>query len=149
MQTDRWIEKGDFRSKTKSGILAQWTKCLFDPIEQSDPRIPSEKSIFSTGCADRIARPKKVLRPTASLYHPRKHTITPYNSYDTSLTAICCCCFCSQRASVAHAVLHLPAARTVIPWQQCVLSMTFLQHRCCCWARFGDSQRVPTPQLRR
>ena len=29
-------------------------------IEQSDPRIPLKKSTFSTGCADRIARPKKM-----------------------------------------------------------------------------------------
>ena len=31
MQSDRWIEKGDFRSETKSGILKQSKKCLFDP----------------------------------------------------------------------------------------------------------------------
>ena len=32
MQSDRWIENGDFRSKTKSCILTQSKKCLFDPI---------------------------------------------------------------------------------------------------------------------
>ena len=32
---------------------------------------------------------------------------------------------------MAHPVLRPPAARTVIRWQQCVLSITFLQHRCC------------------
>ena len=31
MQWERWIEKGDFRSKTKSCILTQSKKCLFDP----------------------------------------------------------------------------------------------------------------------
>ena len=30
MQSDRWIEKGDFRMDIKSGILAQSKKCLFD-----------------------------------------------------------------------------------------------------------------------
>ena len=32
---------------------------------------------------------------------------------------------------MVHPVLCPPAARTVIRWQQCVLSMTFSQHRCC------------------
>ena len=31
LQSDRWIEKGDFRSKTKSCIVTESTKCLFDP----------------------------------------------------------------------------------------------------------------------
>ena len=31
MQSDRWIEKGAFRSEAKSGILTQSKKCLFDP----------------------------------------------------------------------------------------------------------------------
>ena len=31
MQSDWWIEKGGFRSETKSGILTQSKKCLFDP----------------------------------------------------------------------------------------------------------------------
>ena len=36
-------------------------------IEQSDPRISSKKSAFFDGCADRIARSKTFLKPTASL----------------------------------------------------------------------------------
>ena len=62
MQSDLWIEKGNFRSETKSGTLTQSKKCLFDPnfsIEQPDPHIPSRKSSFSTGCADRTARSEK------------------------------------------------------------------------------------------
>ena len=31
VQSDRWIETGDFRSETKSGILTQSKKFLFDP----------------------------------------------------------------------------------------------------------------------
>ena len=48
-------------------------------IEQSHPCIPSKKSTFSTGCADRIARSKKFLKPTASLTTPentRSHPTT-------------------------------------------------------------------------
>ena len=59
MQSDRWIEKGDFRSKTKSAFLRGRKSASSIPtfsIEQSDPRIPSKKPTFSTGRADRIAR---------------------------------------------------------------------------------------------
>ena len=82
MQSDRWIEKGDFRSEIKSGNLMQPNRCLFDPnfpIEQSDPHIPSRKSTFSTGCVDRIARSKNFLKATASLTTPqntRSHPTT-------------------------------------------------------------------------
>ena len=115
-------------------------------IERSDPRIPLKKSTLSTGCADRIAR-SKLFEAHRISHQPRKHTITPYNSSDAGLTAACCCC--SHRVGVAHPVLRPPAARTVIRWQQCVLSMTCSQHRCCCCACFGDdSRRSPTPQPR-
>ena len=152
MRSDRWIEKGDFRSKTKSCILTQSKKCLFYPsfsIEQSDPRIPSKKSTFSTGCADRISSSKKFLKPTASLTIPETHNDTLQQLRCWLDCCCCCCCCCSQRVSMAHPVLRPPAACTVIRWQQCVLSMTFLHHRCCSCARFGDFQRVPTPQPRR
>ena len=36
-----------------------WASKSFS-MEQSDPRIPLKKSTFSTGCADRIARSKKM-----------------------------------------------------------------------------------------
>ena len=129
------------------------------PIEQSDPHMPSKKSTFSTGCADRVARSKKFSKPTASptasLTTPQRHdhTLQQLRCWHDCYfcCCCCCCCCCSQRVSVAHPVLRPPAARTVIRWQQCVLSMTFLQHRCCssCCARFGDSRRSPTPQPRR
>ena len=74
MQSDRWIGKGSFRSETKSGILTLSKKCLFDP-NFFDRAIrsahPLEKVFtFSTGCADRIARSKTFLKPTASLTTP-------------------------------------------------------------------------------
>ena len=84
MQSDRWIEKGDFGSETKSGILSRSKKCLFDThfsIEQSDPT-----STFSTGCADRISI-EKVFEAHRISHHPTRYTITPYNSSDAGLTA--------------------------------------------------------------
>ena len=113
-------------------------------IEQSDPRIRSKKTTFSTGCTDRIARSKEYLKPTPHLSPPQK-------THDHTLQQLRCwldcnwCCYSSQRVSVAHPVLRPPAPRTIIRWQQCMLSITFFQHRCGCGARFGDSQRVPTP----
>ena len=74
MQSDRWIEKGVFRSKTKSCILTQSKKRPFDP-NFFDRAIrsghPVEKSTFSTGRADRIARSKKFFKPTASRTTPQ------------------------------------------------------------------------------
>ena len=68
MESDRWIENGDFRSNTKSCIHTQWKKSLLD------------SNVF-----DR-ARSKTFLKPTATLT-TRKHTITPYKSSDAGLTA--------------------------------------------------------------
>ena len=135
MQSDRWIEKGDFRSETKSGILTQSKMIPIFLIEQSDPHIASRKSTFSTGCADRIAHSKNFLKPP-HLSPPRKtHPRTaPMLAWLLLLLYCCCCCCCSQRLGVAHPVLRPPAARTVIRWQQCVLSMTFWEYRqasCC------------------
>ena len=149
-----WIGKGPFRSSHPDCIrigLTQSKKCLFDPNffdRESDPRIPSKKSTFSTGCADRIARSNKFLSPPhhSPLQKTHDHTLQQLRC---CLDCYCCCSCCSQRVSVAHPVLCPPAAHTVIPWQQCVLSITYLQHRCCCCARLGDSRRVPTPQRRR
>ena len=77
--------------------------------------------------------------------HSRKHTITPCNSSDAWFTA----------AAAAHSesawhilffgrqhVLWPPAARAVIRWQPCVLSMTFLQHHCSCCARFATLDEI-------
>ena len=135
MRSGRWIEKGDFRSKTKSCIYAV-EKMPFrsQNFRLSNPICASRRKIKSFE-AHRIS------------HHPTKHTITPYNSSDAGLTATAAA---AAAAAAAHSKSACPsAARTVIRWQQCVLSMTFLQHRCCCCARFGDSQRVPTPQSRR
>ena len=132
-------------------------------IEQSDPHMPSKKSTSSTGCAGRIARSKKFLKPTAFLTTPqdtRSHPATaPMLAWLLLCCCCCCCCCCSQRLGVAHPVLRPPAARNVIRWQQCAFSITFfLQHRfcccCCCCCRcycalFGDSRPSATPQPRR
>ena len=59
----------------------------FFAIEQFDPRIPSKKSTFSTGCVHRIARSKKCLKAHRISHHPTKHTITPYNSSGAGLAA--------------------------------------------------------------
>ena len=98
MQSDRWIEKGVFRSKTKSCILTQ---------------------------------SKKFFKPTASLATPdntRSLHTAPYSSSDSGLTATAA----AAAAAAAHneSTWHIlfsagQQARTVIRWQQSVLSMTF------------------------
>ena len=125
-------------------------------IKQYDPHIPSRKSSFSTGCADRIARSKKKMKPNASLTTPQNTGSHPTTGPMVASLVLyccccCCCCCCLQGLGVAHPVLRPPAARTVIRSQQCVLSMTCLQHCCgssCCCTLLGDS-RSPTPQPRR
>ena len=52
-------------------------------MEQSDPRIPSKISDARIGLLDR----KNKLKDHRISHHPRKHTITPYNSPDAGLTA--------------------------------------------------------------
>ena len=111
MQSDRRIEKGDFRSKIKSCILTQSKKFLFDfSIEQSDLRIPLKKTTFSTRCTERIARSKKLFEAHRISHHPTKHTITPYNSSDAGLSAAAAAAAHSE-SSVAHPVLRPPTAR--------------------------------------
>ena len=130
--------------------LTQSKKCLFDPnfLDRAIPSAyPVEKVDFFNGMHGSDCSIEKLLEAHRIPHLPKKHTITPYNSSDAGLTCYRCCC--SQRVSETHPVLRPPAARTVIRWQQCVLSMTFLQHRCCYCARFGDSRRSPTPQPRR
>ena len=103
LQSDRWIEKGDFRSETKSGIVTQSQNFLCDPIF-FDGAIrsahPVEKvDFFNAGCADRIARLfqrgmrgsdcsiKKLFEAHRIAYQPTKHTITPYTPYNSSVLA--------------------------------------------------------------
>ena len=50
--------------------------------------------------------------------------------------------------SVPWSFLRFHVCNLTMLWVRPTLSMTFLQHRCCC-ARFGDSQLVPMPQPRR
>ena len=90
MQSDRWIEKGGFRSETKSGIITQSKKCLFDPnffdrAIRSAHRV--EKVDFFNGMRGSDCSIKKVFEALRISHHPTKHTITPYNSSDAGLTA--------------------------------------------------------------
>ena len=90
MQSDRWIEKGGFRSETKSSILTQSKKCLFDPnffdraIRSTHPveKIDFFKVMCGSHCSiERIFEAHRIS------HHPTRHTITPYNSSDAGLTA--------------------------------------------------------------
>ena len=86
-------------------------------------------------CADRIARSKRFLKPTAFLTTPQNTrslhtapTMAPILAWLATASAAAAVA-AQTRVSVAHPILRPPAARTVIRWQQCVLSMTFLKHR--------------------
>ena len=131
------VEKMSFRSKISDRAIRS-----AHPVEKLD---------FFNGMRGSDCSIKKVLEAHRISHHPTKHAITSHSNLQQLrcwLDCYCCCC-CSQRVSVAHPVLRPPAARTAIRWRQCVLSMTFLNHRCCCCARFGDFQQVPMPQPRR
>ena len=90
MQSDRWIEKGAFRSETKSGSLPQSKKCLFDPIF-FDRAIQSAHPFGNVGFVNRIRGSdcsiENVFEAHRISHHPRKHTIIPYISSDAGLTA--------------------------------------------------------------
>ena len=90
MQSDRWIEKGGFRSETKSSILTQSKKCLFDPNffdRATRSTHPVEKiDFFKVMCGSHCSI-ERIFEAHRISHHPRKHTITPYNSYDAGLTA--------------------------------------------------------------
>ena len=119
-------------------------------IGQSDRRSPSKNRLFQRDARIGLLDRKSFSSPP-HLSPPQKthdHTLQQLRRWLDCYCCCCCCCCCSQRVSVAHPI-RLPAARYVIRWQQCVLSMTFWQHRCCCCARYGDYQRVTTPQPRR
>ena len=138
-------------------ILTQSDKWPFDP-NFFDRAIrsahPVEKDDFINGMrGSDCSIKKKKLKPNRISHHPRKHTITPCNSSYAGLTS-------TAAAAAAAAAAHSESAWHilfsallehvfVIRWQQCMLLMTFLQHRCCCYSRFGAFQRVPTRQLRR
>ena len=89
-QSDRWIEKGDFRSKTKSCILTQSKKCLLDP-NVFDRAIrsahPVEKVDFFNGMRGSNRSLEKVFEATHRITHHPRNTITPYNGSDAGLTA--------------------------------------------------------------
>ena len=80
-----------FRSKTKSCILTQSKKCLFDP-NFFDRAIrsahPIEKVDFFNGMRGSDGSIEKHFEAHRISHHPTKHTNTPYNSSDAGLTAI-------------------------------------------------------------
>ena len=136
MESDRWIEKGDFRSETKSGFIMQSKKSLCNP-KRFDRAIrsvnPVENSTFSTGCADRIARSEKFLKPTASLSTPppntRSHHTTAYISSDAGLAATAAAAVgahsesaCTSFSPPASTMYSLP----MVAVRSALLSMTFL-----------------------
>ena len=89
MQWDRWIKKRDFRSETKPGIR-QSKKSLFDPIffdRAIRSAHPIEKVDFFDGIRGSVFSIAKVFEAQCISHHPTKHTITPYYSSDTGLTA--------------------------------------------------------------
>ena len=89
MQSDQWIEKGDFRSKTKSCILAQSEKCLFQSIF-------FDRAIRSAHPVENIFEAGPHLSP------PQKHTITPYNNSDAGLTAAAAAAAAAHSESAWH-----------------------------------------------
>ena len=142
-QSDRWIEKGDFRSKTKLCIPTQSKECLFDTIffdRAIRSAHPVEKVDFFNGMHGSDCSIEKVFDAHRISYHPTKHTITPYlyNSSDAGLTATGAAAAYSE--SAWHILFSARQQRVpVVRWKQCVLSITFSQHRRCCCASFGDS----------
>ena len=102
MQSDRWIEKGDFRSEIKWGILMQSKNCLLDPIFFDRAIDPVEKVDFFNGMRGSDCSIEKVFEAHTISHHPTKHTITPYTSSDAGLT--------DTAAAVAAAAAHIDSA---------------------------------------
>ena len=114
MQSDRWIEKGDFRSNTKSCILTQSKKCFFDPnfFERAIRSAhPVEKIEFFNGMHGSDCSIKKVFEPHRISHHPRKHTITPYNSSDAGLTAAAAAAAAAHSESAWHILFSVRQQR--------------------------------------
>ena len=156
MQSDRWIEKGGFRSETRSGILRQSKKFLFNP-NLFDRAIgsahPVEKVYFFNGMCGSDCLIEKVLEAHRISHHPTRHTITPYHSSDAGLTATMLLLLLLLNDSAWHIVFSASQQRVPSSDGSCAFYRRpfFLQHRCCCCccALFGDSRRSPTPQPRR
>ena len=90
MQSDWWIEKGDFRSETKPGVLTtQSKKCFRSQLFRSSNAIGASrrKSRHFEGMRGSDCSIEKVFEAHRISHHPTNHTITPYNSYDAGLTA--------------------------------------------------------------
>ena len=159
MQSDRWIEKGDFRSETKSGILTQSKKCLFDP-KFFDRAIRSAHPVeivdFFNGMRGSDCSLKKVFEAHRISHHPRIHTITLYDSSDASLAVAVLLLLlllltttrrgtsCSPPASSAHR--HPMAAVRVI---DDLFATPLLQQLLCSLWRLSTKSNATTATMKR
>ena len=112
----------------------RWTSKTLS-IEQSDPHMPLKRSIFSTGCADRIARSKKLgskrhffdCARIPDLVSDRK---SPFSIHRSDCVRICTsthCCF--RPNAVVHVYVpgtwYIPGSTTTQQQQHCLVSRTF------------------------
>ena len=132
IQSDLSVENGRFRLKPKSGFLTHSKKAF--STENSDWRIQSKTSTFSTGCVSRKTQSKKKIHlffePIASLIPPQStypHAHTPIpgatQQYHTTaptlpLLSLLLLLAASQRgallAPLATSVYHTTAVARVI-----------------------------------
>ena len=90
---------------------------------------------------------EKVFEAHCIFHHPRKHTITPYNSSDAGLTAtaaVAAAAAAAHSESARHILFSARQQRVPSSDGSSVLSMTFSQPRCCWCARVGDSSNATT-----
>ena len=110
MQSDRWIEKDEFRSETKLGILTQSENRLFDP-NVFDRAIRSAHPVQNVDVFDGMrgsdcSIAKMFFKPTTSLTSP-KNTQSHPTLADARLTAILAA---ATAAAAAAAATHCEAA---------------------------------------
>ena len=123
-------------------------------IEQSDPRIPSEQSTFSTGCADRIARSIFFfLKVIASLTTPQTHYHTVQqlrcwlDCYYDVLLLLLLLITAGQRGASCSPPASSTNRRSMAAVR--VIDRLFSTPLLLLCSRFGDSRRSPAPQPRR
>ena len=118
MQSDRWIEKGNYPigDPIEHSLAVEEVPLESQLFRSSNPirtyTIPSKKSIFSTRHAGRIARTKTFLKPAASLPTPQNTRSHPTTAPMQASLLLCCCC--SQRLGVPRPLLRPSTVRTDI-----------------------------------
>ena len=160
MQSDRWTEKGDFRWETKSVVLKQSKKCLFDPIffdRAIRSAHPVEKVDFFNGMRGSDCSIEKLFEAHGISHHFTKHTSTPYNSSDAGFTATVLLLLLQQQLTTTRrGTCCSPPASSAYRHPMAAVSACYARRFCntaaaaasCCCALIGDS-RSPTPQPRR